>query len=177
MKVGVVLILLAIAVSIPVYPFDWHLFLHVSGVVIFVGNVIVTGVWMILADRNGDPNVMRFSVKSVAFADAVFTGPGVVLILLNGLAMAAERYGGWDGFHETSWIVSALVLFALSGVVWGVLLMPAQRKMMSMVAASGSGELPVEFRIEIRTWYIWGTVATVLPIASLVLMIFKPMLW
>jgi hypothetical protein len=28
-----------------------------------------------VADRNGDPNVMRFSVKSVAVADAIFTGP------------------------------------------------------------------------------------------------------
>ncbi len=67
--------LVSVTISIQVYPFEWHLFLHVSGAVIFIGDIIVTGVWMMLADRNGDPNVMRFSVKSVAVADAIFTGP------------------------------------------------------------------------------------------------------
>jgi hypothetical protein len=84
------LTLVSVTISIPVYSFEWHLFLHESGAVIFIGDIIVTGVWMILADRN----VMRFSVKSVAIADAIFAGPGVTLILLNGPAMTAERYGG-----------------------------------------------------------------------------------
>ena len=53
----------------------------------------------------------------------------MILILLNGLAVAADRYGGWGGFHETNWIVIALVLFALSGVIWVVFLVPVQRKM------------------------------------------------
>ncbi|MCX8072715.1 MAG: hypothetical protein N3C12_09725 [Candidatus Binatia bacterium] len=34
-------------------PYQWHKLLHVFGSVIFLlGNAIVTGVWMVLAERN-----------------------------------------------------------------------------------------------------------------------------
>ncbi|MDA1280645.1 MAG: hypothetical protein O3B95_11530 [Chloroflexi bacterium] len=62
---AVLLIVIAAILSLPIYPFEWHLFLHVGGAVIFVGNIIVTGVWMILADRNGDPGVIRFATSRV----------------------------------------------------------------------------------------------------------------
>ena len=70
----------------------------------------------------------------------------MILILLNGLVMAADRYGGWGGFHETSWIAIALALFALSGVIWVVFLASVQRKMTQLAAISNTGALPVEFR-------------------------------
>ena len=108
----------AVIVSVPVYPFHWHLLMHVVGAVIFVGNILVTAAWMALAQRTGNPSVLMFAARAVNRADLLFTGPGVVLVLLNGLALAADRWGGWTGFYEVSWIVAALALFALSGVVW-----------------------------------------------------------
>jgi len=176
-KFTLILIAVSIALSVPGYPFEWHLFVHVAGVVIFVGNIIVTGAWMFLADRNGEPSVMRFATKSLSFADALFTGPGVVFILLNGLAMAAERYGGWGGFHETSWITAALALFVLSGVIWAGFLIRPQNRMTVLASQTDAGPLPDEFRRHLNSWYLWGSIATVLPIFSLGLMIFKPTLW
>lgn len=178
-KIAVILLMVVVAVSLPVYPFEWHLFLHIAGAVVFVGNIIITGAWMYLADRTGDTKIVGFATASLSLADAVFTGPGVVLILLNGLAMAAERYGGWGSFHEVSWITAALGIFVLSGVIWAAFLIRAQSAMtrLATMAVSKETELPDEFRVHMKTWYLWGTIATVLPIVSLALMVFKPTLW
>ncbi len=179
MKIAGVLVAVAIVVSLPIYPFEWHLFLHIAGAVVFVGNIIITGAWMYLADRTGDPKVVGFATSSLSLADAIFTGPGVALILLNGLAMAAERYGGWDGFHEVSWITTALGIFVLSGTIWAAFLVRTQSAMtrLAATAVSQETELPDEFRVHMKSWYLWGTIATVLPIVSLALMVFKPTLW
>jgi uncharacterized membrane protein len=62
--------------------------------------------------------VLNFASRVVNNADLTFTLPGVILILLNGLALTASRWGGWAGFLSNSWITAALVLLALSGIVW-----------------------------------------------------------
>ena len=50
----------AVAVSLPLYPYRWHLFLHIAGAVIFLGNIIVTGAWMLMAERTQSPSVLHF---------------------------------------------------------------------------------------------------------------------
>ena len=69
-KFSVILILVTVILSIPVYPFEWHLFLHIAGAVIFIGNIIVTGTWVYFADRTGDSKVLKFAIKTAAIADA-----------------------------------------------------------------------------------------------------------
>ena len=165
--------------SLPLYPYKWHLLLHILGAVVFVGNIIVTAAWMVLAERTRELRVIRFATRAVNRADLLFTGPGVALVLLNGLAIAADRWGGWANFYEHSWIALALALFAASGIVWVAFLMRYQTRMASLSSAAvEAGEsLPQEFYNALRRWYVWGVIATALPVASLYLVVAKPEWW
>ena len=125
--------------SLPLYPYKWHLLLHILGAVVFVGNIIVTAAWMVLAERTRELRVIRFATRAVNRADLLFTGPGVALVLLNGLAIAADRWGGWANFYEHSWIALALALFAASGIVWVAFLMRYQTRMAGPLVSGRGG--------------------------------------
>ncbi|MDA1215646.1 MAG: DUF2269 family protein, partial [Chloroflexi bacterium] len=130
-------------------------------------------------ERNGEMSVLQFASRAVRKADLLFTGPGVILVLGNGLALAADAWGGWSGLHRNAWISLALGLFAASGVVWVAFLLRYQSAMgeLSNAGVGPDGGLPIEFFEVLHKWYVWGTVATVLPLVSLYLMVVKPTLW
>ena len=54
---------------------------HLFGVILFLGNIIVTGVWKVLADRTGEPRVIAYAQRLVTLTDWIFTAGGVALIL------------------------------------------------------------------------------------------------
>lgn len=167
------LAIVSVAVSLPVFPYKWHLFLHIAGAVIFLGNIIVTGAWMLMAERARSRNVIHFSAKAVIRADLLFTLPGVLLVLLNGLAMSFARWGGV--FHEVSWIAVAVALFTVSGIIWVGALLRLQHRMVVLSEPSGQADsLPPQFYSALHKWYFWGALATILPILSLYLMVAKP---
>lgn len=163
----------AVVVSLPPFPYGWHLFLHIAGAVVFLGNIIVTGAWMIMAERTRIPRVMHFSAKAVIRADFLFTLPGVLLVLVNGLVMAYARWGG--AFRGFDWISIAVALFAISGIIWVGLLLRLQHRMVVLSAQPDeAGSLPPEFYSALHQWYYWGLVAILLPLGSLYLMVAKP---
>ncbi|MBI3793650.1 MAG: DUF2269 family protein [Nitrospinae bacterium] len=155
-----------------IFSYDVHKTIHIVGAVLFLGNIIVTGAWMLFAERNGGQAVLHFAAKTTNWADVFFTAPGVFLLVSNGFIMATT----WGGFGA-SWVVAALVLLSLSGIVWVIFLIPDQERLIrySMPPEKGGDEA-----LLLRTlhrWYFWGAVATVLPLMSLGLMVLKPRLW
>ena len=165
------LVVAAVAVSVPLFPYRWHTFLHIAGAVVFLGNIVVTAAWMLMAERSRSLHVIHFSAKAVIRADLLFTLPGVLLILINGFAMVLARWGGWGAFHEVSWISLALALFTLSGVIWVGVLIPVQHRMAVFSDPSDyEEEPPPEFFSALRRWYFWGAIAIALPVCSLYLM-------
>ena len=174
-RLAVLFILLAVLVSFP-FPFyerSWHKFMHIFGAMLFLGNIVVTAVWMILAAMTNQRAVIHFAAKAVTQADLVFTIPGVLLILINGVTLA-PAFGDGDVLGA-SWVVAALGLLTLSGVIWLVFLLRYQAQ---MIAVSGAGVWRSDdFKRVFLKWGIWGGIGTILPIISLVLMVFKPTLW
>lgn len=156
-------------------PYEWHKLLHILGAIIFVGNIIVTGVWMFLAERTREARVLSFASRVVNWADVFFTAPGVFLVLINGLFLSTL----WGGLTRTSWVSAAIILFTLSGVVWVAFLLRDQHRLivLSGGAVGVAGGLPAEFYRVLHRWYFWGVIATVLPLLSLALMVVKPALW
>ena len=67
--------------------YDAFKVVHLAGVVIFLGNIIVTGIWKVLADRTQDPRIIAYAQRLVTITDWIFTGGGVVLILLGAYGM------------------------------------------------------------------------------------------
>lgn len=150
-------------------------FFHVFGAILFMGNIVVSAMWMALAKRTRNAHVLHFASQSVARADKMFTVPGVLLILVPGLLTV----GPWGGFPGTSWAELALALFVLSGLIWLVVLLPIQKRMvrLSKEAVESNAALDESFYRTVAQWNMWGGIATLLPLVTLYLMVYKPKLW
>ena len=149
--------------------------LHVLGAVIFLGNIIVSAMWMARARRTRDLQVLHFAAGAVIRADWMFTLPGILLILVPGLLIV----GPWGGIPGASWAEVSLALFILSGIMWVALLVPCQRKMRQLTteAVEMKTALSEHFYKVAGRWFMWGGLATLLPVVSLYFMVFKPALW
>ena len=162
-----------LAGSLPMWPFGWHLGLHVLGATMLIGNALVMAGWLTLAGFLGSDAAKRRAARVVNLGDAWFTVPGVALVLMNGLAMVTARYGGLEAFTTTRWITAGLVLLGLTGAIWAGRLLPAQLALLRLANAAEPLDR-VAFRGVLNRWYAWGTVATVLPIVAALVMTTKP---
>jgi uncharacterized membrane protein len=152
--------------------YDAWLTLHILGVVLFLGNIIVTALWKTLADRTKNPPVVAYGQRLVTITDIAFTATGVILIIVPGQVMARE-YGGV--FGGPTWLTLGWSLFIASGVIWLVALIPIEI-MQARLARSFRDEpaIPDRYWRLSRLWTIFGVIATVLPLFNLYLMVFKP---
>lgn len=144
--------------------------LHIVGVVMFVGNITVTGWWKVMADRTRDPRIVAFAQRQVTLTDWVFTLGGVLLVLLGGPVNAA-----WHGMDQTvGWMAVGNALFATSGAIWVVVLIPLQIKLARMARRFATAEaIPDAYWPLARIWLWFGVLATVLPLAVIPLMVAK----
>lgn len=151
----------------------WFKTLHVVGVILFVGNLLVTGVWKVLADRTRDGRVIAFAQRLVTVTDASFTGAGAVIVLLTGLLMVVPYE---IDFWNVPWLLWGLVLFLASGLLWVLVLVPVQMKQARLARTfADGGEIPEDYWRLARLWTVCGTVATLLPLINVLLMVYKPL--
>jgi uncharacterized membrane protein len=147
--------------------------LHLIGVVVFMGNIVVTALWKALADRSDDPRVVAFAQRLVTVTDVVFTGAGAALVAATGLVMA-PRYGGV--LQGPAWLVWGWWLFVISGVIWIAILVPIQVKQWRIVQTLEDGQpVPERYHTLASWWLGWGLVASLIPAASMVLMVLRPL--
>lgn len=146
--------------------------LHIFGVVIFLGNIIVTAWWKVMADRTRDATVIAFAQRQVTLTDFVFTGAGAALVLGTGIGNAVLH--GLD-YKSVRWLAWGYWLFIASGVLWVAVLIPVQVRQARLARAfAGGGPIPPLYWTLGRVWLGVGLVATVLPLANLYWMVFKP---
>ena len=146
--------------------------LHILGAVLFLGNIIVTGWWKVMADRTRDPVIVAFAQRQVTLTDFVFTAGGAALLLGAGIANATLH--GMDYF-KIRWLAWGYGLFIASGVLWVTVLIPVQWKQAQLAKQFGHGGIiPAEYWKLGRIWIVVGMVATLLPLANLYWMVFKP---
>jgi uncharacterized membrane protein len=141
-------------------------------VVLFLGNIIVTAVWKVVADRTRSPPVVAYAQRLVTVTDIAFTAPGAALIIIAGQVMARDFGGVFSG---PSWLTWGWSLFIASGVIWLAVLIPVEVM---------QARLARQFRIEASVperywrlatvWSVFGAIATVLPLVNLYLMVVKP---
>ena len=152
--------------------YDAFKVIHLFGVIVFLGNIIVTGVWKVMADRTGEPRIIAYAQRLVTLTDWIFTAGGVALILIGAYGMAA--LAGLD-LRGMTWLVWGQAMFAASGLIWIVILIPTQ--ILQAREARGfadGGTIPNSYWRHGRRWTIWGTIATIIPLANLYFMVFKP---
>lgn len=150
----------------------WLKALHLLGVMLFMGNIIVTGWWKFMADRTRNPQVIAFAQHQVTLTDYVFTASGATVLFAAGWGNAALH--GMD-VMQINWLSWGLWLFGASGVIWVAVLIPTQIRQERMAAKfSVSGSIPQEYWRLCRRWNIWGFIATLLPLMNLYWMVLKP---
>jgi len=147
--------------------------IHILGVALFLGNIVVTAVWKVMADRTGDPRIVAFSQRLVTLTDFVFTLPGAVIIILSGDLMA---YSMTRDSWSVPWIAWGRLIFIASGLIWILILIPIQIKQARMARSFvPEGGVPDAYWRLNRHWYLFGSVAVLLPMANIWWMVFKPL--
>ena len=149
--------------------------LHIVAVIAFLGNIATGLFWHIHAARTRDPKLLAHTMDGIIRSDRLFTIPGVVVIIATGVAVAMA--GGFP-LLRTGWILWTLVLFAISGLLFMVLVAPLQRQLLALAqAGSVKGNFDYAGYASVaRRWEIWGAAALLTPAAGLVLMVLKPAL-
>lgn len=153
--------------SYPVYKL-----LHLLGVVLLLGNVTVTAVWKVFADRTGSPVIVAFAQRLVIVTDWFLTLGGVLLLAVGGYGMSITA--GVDVIN-TRWIAIGQLLFAVAGLIWLGILVPTQVAQQRATRAFDLTQpgLPAEYRRLARRWLTWGIIATLPLIAAMYLMILR----
>lgn len=150
----------------------WLKTLHLLGVVMFLGNIIITGWWKFMADRTRNPQIIAFAQHQVTLTDYVFTAGGAALLLAAGWGNAALH--GMDIF-SMRWLSWGFCLFSISGLIWVAVLIPIQIRQARMARQFAQGSsIPETYWKLGKRWYVWGSIATVLPLLNLYWMVFKP---
>ncbi len=145
--------------------------LQITSVIVFLGNIITGVFWKVHADRTGDAKLMAHALDGVVRSDRVFTMPGVFLIIVSGVWLAIE--GGFP-ILRTDWIWQSLILFGISGMLFGTQVAPLQKKMYALAKqAAGGAPLSPDYERFSRRWAITGGLATLTPLVAVVLMVLK----
>jgi uncharacterized membrane protein len=145
-------------------------FLHITGVVMLMGNITVTAIWKYFADRDGRPQVLGFAQKLITYTDWSMTVWGVVLTMAGGYGLAIE--GGFD--LASGWLLWAQISFVLAGLIWMGLIVPIQIRSARLTRQFGEGPVPEAYKALSRKWIFWGLVSTVPLLVALWLMIARP---
>ena len=141
--------------------------IHLVCACLFLGNVIVSGIWALLAERTRNHAIIQFSNRMVLITDGLFTLPGSLGVVWTGHGMA-ENFVGVEG-HP--WIQWSYALLGFSGLIWLFVLVPIQLKQHALL--KNSDTVCAEYWRLSQIWQITGAVATVLPLPIVYFMVNK----
>ena len=146
--------------------------IHIFGVILLMGNIMVTAWWKFMADKTKNPLVIRFAQRQVILTDFIFTAPGALLIVLAGDWMA---YGFVENSWSIEWLTWGRCLFITSGIIWLFILIPTQIQQMRMARHFVADKvIPNTYWSLSKRWNIFGSIAVLLPLLNIYWMVFKP---
>ncbi len=147
--------------------------LHVLAASVFLGNIIVTGWWKVMADKTRNPGTVAFAQRQVTLTDFIFTAGGAIAILATGIGNAVLHQ---IDYWQVQWTAWGMYLFIASGIIWVAVLIPIQIKQARMAREFGaSGTIPGSYWRLGRIWIAFGILATVLPMINVFIMVIKPL--
>ena len=146
--------------------------LHVASVIAFLGNITTGLFWANHAHKTRDFKIIAATFDGIIRSDRLFTAPGVAGILLTGFAAAIVAKLPILG---TGWVLWPIILFSISGIVFGVWVAPLQRKILDIARNADATEATWQaYARHYRRWEIWGLIAWITPVGAMVIMVLKP---
>ena len=145
--------------------------LHIVGAAILLGTGLAIAFHFWLALRGSSVVVIAAAARAMVIADFAFTLPAVALQPVTGIALALAV-----GYPLTStWIVSALLLYAVAGACWiPVVFIQLRLRDLAVKSARDASALPPEFHCLARRWFVLGWPAFIAVGAIFWLMIARP---
>jgi uncharacterized membrane protein len=146
--------------------------LHVSAVVMFLGNIVTGLFWHAHAARTRDPRLLHHAMDGILRSDRWFTNPAAATIAVSGVLMALNAH---LPILRTRWIAIGLALFILSGLVFATRVTPLQKQLRTLARAGVEGTFDhPRYEALARRWELWGGIALLLPLIALAVMVLKP---
>ena len=146
--------------------------LHIIAVIIFLGNIFAGLFWIHIAVKTKDQKLINYTVKGLIKSDKYFTVPSVIIITIGGIISAI--YGRFP-ILVTGWIFWSIILFSISGIIFGFRVSPLQKRM-SIITDNNVNSNHFDwiiFRRIYSEWHFWAVIALLTPIAALVMMVLK----
>lgn len=150
----------------------WKL-LHISSVIIFLGNIATGLFWAAHAHRTRDFRLIISTFQGIIRSDRWFTIPGVMGIIVSGVVLATKLKAPILG---TGWILWPIGLFATSGIVFGVFVAPLQHRIADLTRSEFTEGTWSAYAIIYKKWELWGLIALLTPVAGFAMMVLKPVL-
>ena len=143
--------------------------IHVLSAIIAVGANITYGIWIARASR--EPKFLPFVLRSIHMIDRRVANPCYALLLLTGLTMAFTV----PIPLTTPWLLTALILYVLAGLLGATLYAPAVRNQIRLL--EGEGFESPQYQASARRSTMLGVIVTLDVILIVFLMVVKPALW
>jgi uncharacterized membrane protein len=151
-------------------------FAHVIGAAVLLGTGAGIAFFMLLAHRDGRPQVVSGVARIVVIADFLFTATAVVAQPVTGVWLALHV-----GYPLTEgWILLSVLLYLLTGAFWlPVVWMQMRMRDLAEEAATNGAALPDDYKRLFRLWFVFGFPAFAAVLAIFWLMIQRPsfVLW
>ena len=151
-------------------------FAHVIGAAVLLGTGAGIAFFMLLAHRDGRPQVVAGVARIVVIADFLFTATAVVAQPVTGVWLALHA-----GYPLTEgWILVSVFLYLLTGAFWlPVVWMQMRMRDLAAAAARDGAPLPADYHRLFGLWFAFGFPAFGAVLAIFWLMIQRPsfVLW
>ena len=151
-------------------------FVHVIGAAVLLGTGAGIAFFMLLAHRDGLPQVVAGVARIVVIADFLFTATAVVAQPVTGVWLALHV-----GYPLTEgWLLVSVFLYLLTGAFWLPVVWMQMRMRDLAAAATRAGEaLPADYHRLFGLWFAFGFPAFAAVLAIFWLMIQRPsfVLW
>ncbi len=147
-------------------------FVHVASATLFFANAVVGMLWEMRSLASGRKEVILHTYATVAWLDARFSSPLIVLSLVSGLSLSFMMGDLW----EIGWLSLGFILFLLSGLIWIAGDIPTQYKVKRLMAALDPGEpaLPEELLRLLKLRWRIGLAGVAPLVVVFVFMVYKP---
>jgi uncharacterized membrane protein len=148
------------------------LFVHVVSVTLFFANAVIGILWEHRSLASGRAPAILHTYRTVAWLDARFSSPLIILSLISGITLSTIIGDLW----QIGWLSLSFLLFLFSGVVWVVSDIPTQYKVKQLISeVEPDAEVLPDELMRILRMRLWISIAGVVPLlAVFALMVYKP---
>ncbi|GIU97400.1 MAG: hypothetical protein KatS3mg013_1203 [Actinomycetota bacterium] len=150
------------------------LVLHVLGAIVALGFSLSYGLWLARGEASGAAE-RAFALRTISWIDRRVTTPAYVLQLVTGLLLVGLV--DW-GLLREAWLEISIGIYVVLVAIAMAAYAPAYRRQVELAQRLAAGEaVEPAYRTQAAVARRWGVLVTVLTVAIVVLMVWKPALW